>query len=49
VEMKFFSGMTDEEVAAEMGCSPSTVRRHWSFAKAWLVHQMTGSAGKEKS
>jgi RNA polymerase sigma factor (TIGR02999 family) len=48
-EMKFFSGMTDEEVAAEMGCSHSTVRRHWSFAKAWLVRQMTGSAGNEKS
>lgn len=42
VEMKYFAGMTDEEVAAEMGCSHSTVRRHWSFAKAWLVHQMTG-------
>jgi RNA polymerase sigma factor (TIGR02999 family) len=48
VEMKFFAGMTDEEVAAEMGCSHSTVRRHWSFAKAWLVRQMTGSAGNEK-
>lgn len=45
VEMKFFAGMTDAEVAAEMGCSHSTVRRHWSFAKAWLVRQMTGSAG----
>jgi RNA polymerase sigma-70 factor, ECF subfamily len=44
VEMKFFSGMTDEEVAAGLGCSPSTVRRHWSFAKAWLVRQITGSA-----
>jgi RNA polymerase sigma factor (TIGR02999 family) len=49
VEMKFFSGMTDEEVAAELGCSHSTVRRHWSFAKAWLVRQMTGSAADEKS
>jgi RNA polymerase sigma-70 factor, ECF subfamily len=41
VEMKFFAGMTDEEVAAEMGCSHSSVRRHWSFAKAWLLRQMT--------
>jgi RNA polymerase sigma-70 factor (ECF subfamily) len=48
IEMKFFSGMTDEEVAAEMGCSHSTVRRHWIFAKAWLVRQMTGSAGVDK-
>ncbi len=48
VEMKFFSGMTDEEVAAEMGCSHSTVRRHWSFAKAWLISQLSGSAEREK-
>jgi RNA polymerase sigma factor (TIGR02999 family) len=40
VEMKFFAGMTDEEVALELGCSHSTVRRHWTFAKAWLVHEM---------
>jgi RNA polymerase sigma factor (TIGR02999 family) len=44
VEMKFFSGLSDQEVAAEMGCSHSTVRRHWNFAKAWLVRQMTGQA-----
>ncbi|HKD04318.1 MAG TPA: sigma-70 family RNA polymerase sigma factor [Bryobacteraceae bacterium] len=47
VEMKFFSGMTDEEVAAEMGCSHSSVRRHWNFAKAWLVRQMTDSVGEK--
>jgi RNA polymerase sigma factor (TIGR02999 family) len=44
VEMKFFAGMTDEEVSAELDCSHSTVRRHWSFAKAWLVRQMTEGA-----
>jgi RNA polymerase sigma factor (TIGR02999 family) len=49
VEMKFFSGMTDREVAAEMQCSPSTVRRHWNFAKAWLLRQMTGSTVIEES
>jgi RNA polymerase sigma factor (TIGR02999 family) len=49
VEMKFFAGMTDEEVAAELGCSHSSVRRHWAFAKAWLVRQMTGSPANPKS
>jgi RNA polymerase sigma factor (TIGR02999 family) len=48
VEMKFFAGMTDEEVAAEIGCSHSTVRRHWNFAKAWLVRQMTEITRREK-
>jgi RNA polymerase sigma factor (TIGR02999 family) len=40
VELKFFSGMTDQEVAAELKCSHSTVRRHWKFAQAWLVSHM---------
>jgi RNA polymerase sigma-70 factor (ECF subfamily) len=48
VEMKFFAGMTDEEVAAELGCSHSTVRRHWNFAKAWLIRQMTDSSASGK-
>jgi RNA polymerase sigma factor (TIGR02999 family) len=47
VEMKFFSGMTDEEVAQEMDCSRSTVRRHWNFAKAWLVRHLTGEESRE--
>lgn len=49
VEMKFFAGMTDREAAAAMGCSQTTVRRHWSFAKAWLLSRMTGAAGNEKN
>jgi len=40
VEMKFFGGMTDDEVAEELDCSRSTVRRHWEFAKAWLERRM---------
>ncbi len=44
VEMKFFAGMTDEEVAAELGCSHTTVRRKWNFAKAWLVKRMAAPA-----
>ena len=41
VELKFFSGLTDHEVAEEMGVSHSTVRRHWSFARAWLIRQLS--------
>ncbi len=40
IEMKFYSGMTDEEVAGELKCSPATVRRHWIFGKTWLAHRM---------
>ena len=48
VEMKFFSGMTDEEVAQEMDCSRSTIRRHWNFARAWLVRHLTGEESREQ-
>ena len=40
VELKFFSGLNDREVAEVLGVSHSTVRRHWSFARAWLLHQL---------
>ena len=36
VEMKFFGGMTAEEIAAALDVSPETVKRDWRFAKAWL-------------
>ena len=40
VEMKFFGGLTAEEVATVLNVSPQTVHRDWSLAKAWLVHEM---------
>ena len=40
VELKFFSGLTDEEVAEEMGISFAKVRRHWTFARAWLSSKL---------
>jgi RNA polymerase sigma-70 factor (ECF subfamily) len=36
VEMKFFGGLTTEEVAAVLGVTPRTVEREWRAAKAWL-------------
>jgi RNA polymerase sigma factor (TIGR02999 family) len=47
VEMKFFSGMADQEIADAIGCSHSTVRRHWVFARGWLSHQLQTSGQKE--
>lgn len=46
VELKFFSGLKDREVVEVMGVSASTVRRHWSFARAWLLHQLAPPAPK---
>ncbi|HKP11231.1 MAG TPA: sigma-70 family RNA polymerase sigma factor [Blastocatellia bacterium] len=40
VEMRFFAGLTNEEVADVLGVSDSTVKREWRSAKAWLASQL---------
>jgi RNA polymerase sigma factor (TIGR02999 family) len=40
VEMRFFAGLTSEEVAEVLGVSDSTVKREWRSAKAWLAAQL---------
>ena len=40
VELRFFGGLTEEEVAAMLGISARTVKREWSVAKAWLYAHM---------
>jgi RNA polymerase sigma factor (TIGR02999 family) len=42
VVMKFFGGMTNEEVAAAMGVGERTVYRHWECAKLWLFDELSG-------
>ena len=42
VELRYFSGMTEEETAEVLGISPATVRRDWNMAKAWLHKQLAG-------
>jgi RNA polymerase sigma factor (TIGR02999 family) len=41
VEMKFFAGLTNEEVGEVLGSSESTVKREWRSAKAWLAAQLS--------
>lgn len=36
VEMKVFEGLTAEEIARQLGCSPRTVVASWTFARQWL-------------
>ena len=40
VECRFFGGLTTEETAAALDVSPATVKRGWSFARAWLYQAM---------
>lgn len=40
VELKYFGGMTEKEVAEALGISVSTVKREWEFARAWLFKRL---------
>lgn len=41
VEMRFFGGLSVEEVAASLGVSEPTVRRRWTLARSWLVRELS--------
>ena len=41
VVLKFFGGLTNEEIVQMLGSSDRTVRRQWSYAKAWLYDCIT--------
>jgi len=40
VVLKFFGGLTNEEAAEIMGVNERTIRRQWTFAKAWLYQNI---------
>ena len=40
VEMRYFGGHTDREMAEALGVSPITVRRDWEYARSWLFSRM---------
>jgi RNA polymerase sigma factor (TIGR02999 family) len=41
VEMKYFGGLSEEEVAAALSLSRATITREWQSARAWLYRRMT--------
>jgi len=41
VELRYFGGLTEEEIAEVMKISSRTVRRDWEFAKSWLVRELS--------
>jgi len=41
VEMRFFGGLTVEEIAAALEVSSETVMRDWKLAKAWLLRELS--------
>ncbi len=44
VELRYFGGMGEGEIAEVLGVSERTVRRDWEHARAWLLHEMKRGA-----
>ncbi len=46
VELRYFGGLTEEEIEAALKISPRTIRRDWDFAKSWLMRELNHTTGK---
>ena len=44
VELRYFTGLSEREAAEALGVSISTLKRDWSFARAWLLDQLGSGA-----
>lgn len=40
VKLRYFVGLTNEEVSEVMGISVSTAKNYWTFARAWLLNEI---------
>jgi RNA polymerase sigma factor (TIGR02999 family) len=41
IELRFFGGLNIEETAEALGISPATVKRDWTWARAWLYRRLS--------
>ena len=46
VELRYFAGLTEEQVAETLDISSRTVRRDWNLAKAWLYRELQPGSSK---
>jgi RNA polymerase sigma-70 factor (ECF subfamily) len=44
VELRYFGGLNNEEIAGVLRVSENTVTRDWNMARAWLYHQLNESS-----
>ena len=42
MELRFFGGLTVEEIASVLDLAPITVKRDWALAKVWLYRELQG-------
>jgi len=43
VKLRYFAGLTNEEVSQVLGISLSTVKNYWTFSRAWLLNEIEGT------
>lgn len=43
VEMRFFGGLKEQEIAGALAVSLATVKRDWEFARSWLLAQLAAA------
>ena len=48
VEMRFFGGLTEDEIAEVLGISTRTAKREWKFARLWLFSQLKASEQQDR-
>lgn len=46
VMLRYFAGLSIEQTAAALSTSPATVKKAWTFARAWLSHEMRNEAAE---
>jgi RNA polymerase sigma factor (TIGR02999 family) len=44
VKLRYFAGLTNEEVSEVMGISVSTAKNYWTFSRAWLLNEVENHA-----
>ncbi len=49
ITLKFFGGLTNQEIAAMDGVTERTVERHWAYAKALLYQMIRDETGDESA
>jgi RNA polymerase sigma factor (TIGR02999 family) len=48
VKLRYFVGMRIDEAAELLGISEATAKRWWSYARAWLYHEISGPSSDSK-
>jgi RNA polymerase sigma factor (sigma-70 family) len=46
VKLRYFAGMTNEEVAQVLGISISTAKNYWNFSRGWLFNEIQSNSAE---